>query len=327
MTAPVCNHGAKVPAALAEFQRRRADRVRPDWVRISFEGSEDALDQLGRVLCAAFGAQVSLVPRKSGMLGFAWSADYVGLGRSLARVAWGGESQRGRAMLEVSGVGCEIVRSWAEVIAFAEVNAGKLTRLDLALDTESVTIEQATRAYFAGEFNGRGRRPTAKLVDDLGNGTGRTLYVGRRGNDKFLRVYEKGRQLGAVGSPWVRVEVELLAKTVELPLGAIVDGEAFFAGSYKWLDGLVGAAAARPERVKRASEVVLGRALEVARQQVGGLVGFLTGRCGWSTVEVVRFLRRPASDRIVGAIVPEGWSELCEWARLDVDGWVDGSLS
>lgn len=41
------------------------------------------------------------------------------------------------------------------------------------------------------------------------DGRGRTFYVGRRENGKLLRVYEKGKQLGAENSPWVRIELEL----------------------------------------------------------------------------------------------------------------------
>jgi phage replication initiation protein len=292
--------------------------VRPDWVRITFADADD--EEVEAVLCQVFGVGGELRATGRGLLGFAESWQFVSEGVPLARYARGGDAMRGRAMIEISGGGCEAVRAWSELIAFAEAWDGRLTRLDLALDTEAVTVDQARAAWEAGQFNARGRPPTARLVDDLGCNSGRTLYVGRRGNDRFLRCYEKGKQLGDRASRWVRVEVELLAAKCVLPLGAIVDGAAYFAGAYKWLAALVDAGAQRPERVRRAAHVVLGRALEIARQQVGGLVGYITGQAGWSAAEVVRFLWRPASGRVVGALPPDGWQELCRFASVSLEG-------
>lgn len=354
MRRPVCNHGAKVPtgsdgqrgptadarvalrgaeppsatnprarsargprscSAPTESDRFARDRVRPDWVRVTFLAVD--LEEVESLAARMFGQGVQARALGRGLLGFSESWAIVQNGIPVARYASGGDAMRGRAMLEVSGAACESVLSWAELIGFAEGREGRLTRLDLALDSDQVTVDQALAAWRSGAFNGRGRPPSARLVDDLGCGSGRTLYVGQRGNDKFLRVYEKGRQLGDQASRWVRVEVELLAKTVVLPLGAIVDGERFFAGCYRWLSELVPAAAARPERVARAARVVLGRALQIARQQVGGLIGYVTGQGGWTAAEVVRFLWRPASGRVVGAIPPEGWQDLCRWASVE----------
>jgi phage replication initiation protein len=284
-------------------------------VRVTF--SEQSLEDVDAMLCRVFGRCGELRNLGRGLLGFAESFAFVSFGVTLARYARGGEAMRGRAMVEISGAACESVAAWSELIIFAESTDGRLTRLDLALDTERVTVDGARSAWEAGEFCSRGRPPTARLVDDLGSNAGRTLYVGRRGNDRFLRCYEKGKQLGDAFSRWVRVEVELLAKTTVLPLGAIVDCEAYFAGAYRWLASLVQVGARRPERVRRAAAVVLGRALQIARQQVGGLIGYVTGQAGWTAAEVVRFLWRPASGRVVGALPPEGWQSLCRFASVE----------
>lgn len=311
---PVCNHGAKVAT---EYQRRAGDRVRPDWVRITLLAVDP--DVLCACLGLVFGRSLARVDRGRGLLGFEQSADFVGAeGQSFARYAWGGEAMRGRAMVEISGAACEAVRDWSQLVSLAEGNAGRLTRLDLCLDTEAVCVDEVVSAWRAGEFNGRGRPPSATLVDDMGSGRGRTFYVGRRGADCCLRAYEKGKQLGQAASKWVRLEVELLAKSTALPLAAMLDGEALFAGAYRYLASLVGTAGTRPERVVRAAQVVLGRAVEIARQQVGGVVGFLTQRAGWSVAEVVRFLRRSPSVRI-SASVPDDpeWRSVCRWASVE----------
>ena len=44
------------------------------------------------------------------------------------------------------------------------------------------------------------------------------FYVGKRGNSKFTRVYEKGKQFGDVNSPWVRFETEFRAGDIDIPL-------------------------------------------------------------------------------------------------------------
>ncbi len=312
MRRPVCNHGAKVPTESERFAR---DRVRPDWVRVTFV--ESSVEAVETMLARLFGCIGELRPMGRGLLGFGQAWSFVSCGVPLARYAAGGDAMRGRAMLEVSGAACEGVAAWSELIEFAEAREGRLTRLDVALDTERVTVDAARAAWEAGEFAGAGRRPTARLIDDLGCKSGRTLYVGKRGNDRFLRVYEKGLQLGQAASRWVRVEVELLAKTTVLPLGAIADAEAFFAGAYRWCAALVAAGAQRPTRVRRAAAVVLQRALEIARQQVGGLIGYVTGQAGWTAAEVVRYLWRPASGRVVGALPPEGWQDVCRFASVE----------
>lgn len=310
---PACNHGGKVAS---EFERRELDRVRPDWVRVTF--SDTGLSDVLEVVSRLFGFGVEAFARERGLIGFTSLVEFKRGGVVFARYAFGGHQQRGRAMVEVSGAACERVAAWGELVEFAEARAGRLTRLDLCLDSDAVTVEAAIAAWRAGEFKARGRPPSASLVDDLGSGRGRTFYVGRRGGDRFLRVYEKGRQLGEAGSTWVRVELELLAATSVLPLAGMLDAEALFAGAYSWLASLIGAAGTRPERVKRATVVEVGRAVEVARQQVGGVIGWLTGVAGWPVAEVVRMLWAPPSARIAGVADVE-FASLCRTARVEFD--------
>lgn len=310
----MCNHGAKVPT---ERERFDSDRVHPDWVRVTFRVPEDGLEGVEALAARVWPTPVEVRATGRGLLGFQHGYLIVSRGVPVGRYAVGGDAMRGRAMLETSGAGCEAVERWSELIEFAEAHEGRLTRLDLALDTEAVTVDGALEAYRRGAFNGHGRPPSGRLVDDLGSGQGRTLYVGQRGNDRFLRCYEKGKQLGEAASRWVRVEVELLAKTTVLPLGAIVDGASYFAGAYAWCASLVFAAQARPERVRRAAKVVLARALQIARQQVGGLLGYVTGVAGWTQGEVMRHLMRAPSGRIVGALPPDEWQEVCRFSRLE----------
>jgi len=90
---------------------------------------------------------------------------------------------------------------------------GRVTRLDVAYDLMDgqISIDSAEQAYYDGSFSGNGRPPKCVRVEEKTMGkkeAGDTLYVGTRQGGKYLRIYEKGKQLGDPSSKWVRVEVE-----------------------------------------------------------------------------------------------------------------------
>ena len=95
-----------------------------------------------------------------------------------------------------------------------------------------MSIATALQWRDAGEFAANGRPPRSKLIDDLGSGEGKTLYVGNRKNGKLCRVYEKGRQLGNPSSPWVRVEVEFRNKSRVIPWDTLINPGHYLAGAY-----------------------------------------------------------------------------------------------
>lgn len=114
-------------------------------------------------------------------------------------------------------------------------NDAKKTRLDLAHDDYTgvlLTINKAMEWYDDGLFSSAGRPPKRRLIYDFDEGDGKTFYVGSRGNSKFVRIYEKGQQLGESESPWVRAEVEFLAKDLFITWEALLEPDAFLTGSY-----------------------------------------------------------------------------------------------
>lgn len=123
-------------------------------------------------------------------------------------MAWGGEQQRGRAYVSLNGTWCSLIDSdmWPVVRGWIESVRATLTRVDLAADfvNGEYSIEDAVDWYRAGEFNAGGRMPKHSCEGDWLHANpigGRTLYVGKRGNGKFSRLYEKGKQLGNADSP------------------------------------------------------------------------------------------------------------------------------
>jgi phage replication initiation protein len=168
----------------------------------------------------------------------------------------------------------------------------KVKRVDIAADfyQGEVSFEQVQAAYGAGKFRLR-RQPDYKTVQ---GSNGRTFYVGTRGNDVFLRAYEKGKQEFAGlprweqvcgpeghrrsinGGPWFRldqwfrVELELRAKTRPLPLDVLPDRDQYFAGAYPFLQELL--PQVEPEilvRPQHVAEANLDRALLNIRDQWG----------------------------------------------------------
>jgi hypothetical protein len=80
---------------------------------------------------------------------------------------------------------------------------GKPSRVDLAIDVFGcVTIDDIVAAWEMGAQVTR-----AKQYAHIKSGTGETFYVGARTSDRYLRIYDKGAQLGT-GEDWTRIEIE-----------------------------------------------------------------------------------------------------------------------
>jgi len=83
----------------------------------------------------------------------------------------------------------------------------KFTRLDIALDIKNgeFSISKLVEQYEAGNAKTLARK--GFVIKNIGE-TGQTLYIGKRGSRKLLRVYDKAAQLELNGD-WVRIELEL----------------------------------------------------------------------------------------------------------------------
>jgi phage replication initiation protein len=189
-----------------------------DWltVSISLERLEECaatnLDYLAQFLLGDCGIRVL---RPSGRSLNFYENSCVMLDREGAlcgHVCFGGN--RGSLMFDLTGAGCRWVKDWAHVRLQLEIVQARVSRVDVALDDFSGQLfdvrELAARAQ-SGHFAGAGRPPKSRFLDDHGNATGCTLYVGKKGH-KELCVYEKGKQLKDQTSPWVRAEQRFYGK-------------------------------------------------------------------------------------------------------------------
>ncbi len=261
-----------------------------DWVAFSYLPVSD--DWKG-VLRAA-------LEREFGCLGWEPGKGWQGYEQSArcgaVLVAWGGAAQQGTVHVEVSGSVCGVVSDWSSFAAWvASLPSGRLTRVDLAFDDfrgAVVSVDWALAAYHAGDFAGRGSPPSLKLIQTFGRvDSGSTVYVGKRENGKLLRVYEKGKQLGACDSPWVRCEVEWRAKDRVLDFDMLLRPAEYLAGAFPPLS-FISLVLAKIRTFKVRAEISFNRAVEIARLHAGRVVNAILVASLGDVGRVVDLLRR-----------------------------------
>lgn len=191
-------------------------------------------------------------PRRSGLHGYANSADLLCDGLPCGLIGWGAANHG--CMVSFSGVGCAALDFQALHDVISHVPGVRITRVDLALDDyggEHITYQGAIAGAEAGAFHPqRGRAPSWMKIEsgefvitELAKGIakrfgmvptkGCSFYVGSRINGKCARVYEKGKQMQSAEYPnWVRAEGELHNKDRIIPLDVLVNPDPYFAGMY-----------------------------------------------------------------------------------------------
>jgi len=116
-----------------------------------------------------------------------------------------------------------------------------ITRIDLAhdiFDAPLFTVDHYLMQYEKGGFSNGNRLPS---VSQAGNwitpdDKGRTLYIGRRTNGLFCRIYEKGLDLSSKEHPsWVRIEVEIKSVDRIVPLDVLLAPHEYLSGTYPCL--------------------------------------------------------------------------------------------
>jgi phage replication initiation protein len=218
-------------------------------------------------------------------------------GTLVGRVAFGGNA--GTVLFELSGEGCRWVDSWLLVHRQLEILGARISRCDVALDDfEGVSLDLRKLAAdaAAGLFKAGGRPPKTRFLDDHGNLTGCTLYVGKKGH-KELCIYEKGRQLKDETSPWLRIEQRFYGKHVGddvvdgerarrgLPLDILLQPLRYFRGAHAYLAdlcervGLVDAAN-KLVVVKAKVEETANALVKWMREQVGPSINLLVQALG-----------------------------------------------
>lgn len=290
-----------------------------DWLAFTITPPEgDPVPWLLPHLAALFGVP-SCDSRGKGAFGYAQSYDLGGLGI----LAVGGKGQRGTAYVSLNATGCAHVKNWESVQDWLEAQGARLKRVDVAHDDHEgqvLSIERAVEWYNEDGFSAGGRRPGHQVKGDWltpGSPKGRTLYIGNRANGKMARIYEKGKQLGAPESPWVRAEVEFKDTSRILPYDMLTRPGVYLAGAYQCF-GFLSAIQEKVRTIAKAAKIALGALVHYARQCYGPLVNVLMTKHGKDAAAVVAELIRPGVPRRLAPYpdFPQGIPE-ATYASLD----------
>lgn len=222
----------------------------------------------------------------------------------LGLIAHGGDSQRGSIHVELNAQACALIGDWEQVRQWGECHAATITRIDLAHDDltgEVVSVDVGLEWLKTGQFSLNGLRAgksavKGRLIDDLGSGEGRTLYIGQRANGKMLRIYEKGKQLGDSESPWTRVEVELRNKDRLIPWDTLIRAGHYLAGSYPCL-AFLSQVQEKIRTISKAVKISLAAATHHLRETGGKLINVLLLKHGGNAAAVVNELKREGVPR------------------------------
>lgn len=191
--------------------------------------------------------------------------------------------------------GCANITDWQYITERLKETSANITRIDIAYDAHDghVTVDSIRQAYADNQFTSTGRPPKAQYIDDCGSGDGRTFYVGNRENGKFFRCYEKGKQLGDVTSPWVRLEVEFKSKDRFIPLDILVNPKPYIAGAYPVLSfiNLIREVIAT---TKLKLQISYFQLVKHCRNHYGKLINFSLNYLGLAPDQIILDMKNPS---------------------------------
>ncbi|EMT4777837.1 replication initiation factor domain-containing protein [Neisseria gonorrhoeae] len=194
------------------------------------------------------------------------------------KVHYGG--QRETMLVELTAVGCNAANiGWESRLFDFLTNAirPKITRVDIAKDffNGEYSPNQAREDRNKGLFTCHHVKPKGECLgsdweeDDEAKMTkGKTYGIGSRESSKYVRVYEKGKQLGDKTSTWTRFEIEFKAKDIVIPFEVLQNPGEYFGGAYPICERFA-QKATRIHAVKEDKVVSADRCLEWVKKQFG----------------------------------------------------------
>ena len=260
-----------------------------DYLRFRAQAEPREVLQALRPMFGTLGDQLKFRHLERGAMGFQQASEIIIGDMPLARLDFGGESQRGWVRTQLSGKACEWVQDWDALAPIEQLQDAQIRRLDIALTTwdGEVTHGQVVQAHGEGRFiagTSGGRPPVLQQITSSDDRAGRTCYVGKRTSDKFFRAYEKGFELagktrlgnvthidGHAIEGIYRCEVELKAENTLIAWEVIERRDQYFAGSYPFCSDVLPGIEADilMRRKERAPQLDLAIALENCRIQFG----------------------------------------------------------
>lgn len=212
-------------------------------------------------------------------------------------MSWSSDNMRGRCCIHLTAFGCLLMENnWRLLYEDMSDYYVRITRCDIALDDYqgSHNISEAQSLWQSGAFITLGMPPKSQQIINS-DGSGNTFYVGSRSSDKYLRVYEKGKQLaGTKGNladfslclDWVRWELELKANSRTIPYDVLINPLVYLKGSYpKALSWIESAAVTIKTNLNKA-RLTFSSLMVYAKRQVSRLVRYCSDS-GMTPVNIV----------------------------------------
>lgn len=278
-------------------QEKRVAKL--DWMNVTFDQPSMSfpglLEFLGDVMSGPITSKLD-----GGLFGFTerWRLTLTvpdGSRIEIGAIAMGGDSQKGRWLLQLTGKGCGLVTDWPSLQELLEGFGATLSRVDLAVDflDGEYTVDDAVDLYEDGAFINRGRNPEfdAQGAWNQGGKKGRTVYIGKLKNGKSLCVYEKGKQLNDLGSNWNRFEVRLGNRDRVIPLDVLTNPDRYFVGAYPALESLLEAAAEQIPTIHTEAKTSVAHLLHHMRRCYGKAIHQTMHLTECSTADLVEEMR------------------------------------
>ncbi|GAA4892580.1 replication initiation factor domain-containing protein [Ferrimonas pelagia] len=274
---------------------------------------DEFIDHINLGLSTRYDAQWTVRKNDKGRFQYPYSAN-LKIGEAPAGlICWGGSNLG--CMVSLTGTGCQSIDMRELYHLIRKIPAVKITRVDIAHDdkTGKRSIDWAKQqaensglgkgfmlsnkppryTYIeSGHMQGNGKAevaaglPAYKFTPDLG----RSFYVGARSSGKLYRAYEKGKQLGDTGSPWVRHELELRNQDRIIPLEVLLKPSQYFAGAYPCM-AFLNEVQHRVETIRRNTRITFEKAVEHGAKQMGRLVNCMK-QVGMSSDQILERLTR-----------------------------------
>lgn len=229
----------------------------------------------------------------------------------------GGIRQRGTVTIEMTGTGCLAAKEgWEERLYqfLMRCIRPKITRIDIAHDflDGSYSPDQAVVDFDNGLFSRTNRTPKSECYGTdwrSHDNTGKTFYVGSRKSSKYVRVYEKGKQLGDKQSVWTRFEIEFKARDCVIPIEVLLSPSEYLAGAYPVCQKIF----ADIEKVslieirKKKFDLTESKMIEWLKKQIGTSLNYFIRFKHLTAFEVIELLL-PSHNRIPARLDPLSFS-------------------
>lgn len=206
-------------------------------------------------------------------------ADSWVLGDGMGFVCFG--KQNRTMLIMLSGQGCmNAIPGWEKrLYDFLTQVAVRpsISRIDLAhddFDGSYLSVDWAYQQWKDGGFNFKkgGRPPEIQKHGnwDRHSGKGRTLAIGQRTSDKYLRFYERGKKEGDKSSLWCRAEIELKHNNTVINFDVLLNPSQYFVGAYPCLAQFENTQTPARMAVKaRAQHITVDDSIAITKRQFG----------------------------------------------------------